>query len=112
MQIIPYDENTKSGWKSYPIRVQGQIKSPCCAFPTLLVESMPGGFVTQNCSKCGEYMTPSEEEFENLDLWVSCPRCRRRMSSQMVAKNYGFVCKQCAVAILLASILPRWRELV
>ena len=111
MQIIPFDDKTRAGWKSYPVRVQASGASPCCALPMLLVQSMQGGFVTQNCSKCGEFMTLSEAGFLSLDLWVSCPRCRKRMTPQLVSKNYGYRCAGCDVAVLLAALLPRWQDL-
>ena len=61
MRIIPYDDKTKAGWKSYPVRIQGT--RACCNQPTLLVQSMSGGFVTQNCTKCETINTLRENEF-------------------------------------------------
>src|SRR4051794_2367239 len=42
------------GWKSYPVRVCGPRPSACHGKPTLLVQSMAGGFVSANCCECGE----------------------------------------------------------
>ncbi len=112
MKIIPYDLETKAGWKSYPVRIQGVGKSNCHNQPRLLVQSMEGGFVTQNCSACGQFNTLSDAEWRLLDLWVACPECRKRMRAGMVAKNYGFICPGCDIAITLASILPRWEDLI
>ena len=74
---------------------------------------MEGGFVTQNCSSCGKPETLSAHEFQNrLDLWLSCPHCKRRMRVATVSTaNYGYSCEDCEVTVRLASILPRWEDL-
>jgi hypothetical protein len=55
-----------NGWKSYPIRIPGPRLSKCHGKPTLLVQSTQGGFVTANCSECGDRDTLSEDEFLSL----------------------------------------------
>ncbi len=100
-------------WKTFPLRVPAYSTSPCCGAPTLLVQSMEGGFVTTNCSECGEHTTlPNSAFFGDIDLWISCPECRERMEPEMIDKNYGYVCESCDLGILLASLLPRWEDLV
>jgi hypothetical protein len=113
MQEHPLDPQIRESWKLIPIRIQGPSTSRCCQSPTLLVQSMEGGFVTQNCSSCGNYVTLSAHEFlSQLDLWVACPRCKRRMRAGTVLKsNYGYSCADCDIAIKLASILPRWEDI-
>jgi hypothetical protein len=106
MRVYPYNNEIKACWKSYPVRIQGN--RICHSLPTVLVESMGGGFVTQNCIKCNSKYTLSFEEFKNLEIFVSCPECKEYMSSDIVNKNYSFVCKKCDLSIPLASILPKW----
>lgn len=114
MDILPYNEKNREGWKTYPMRIQGSRLSRCCRKPTLLTQSMSGGFVTQNCSACGSKNAFTQTEFKDLNLWVSCPKCRKQMlaSYPIVSNNYGFICEQCNVTILLASILPDWNALI
>src|SRR5688572_7180887 len=113
MRIHPISAHVRDLWKTFPLRVEGKSVSGCCGEPTLLVQSMDGGFVTRNCSKCGAHTTlPNRAFFNDLDLWVACPQCRSRMSPDMVEKNYGYVCHGCDLAILVASILPFWEDLV
>lgn len=94
------------------LRVMGPHKSSCCRKPMLLVQSSSGGFVTSNCSQCGKSRTLGYQEFFDLDLWVSCPKCRKRMEAAIVDSNYGFVCSECNWRCYLASLLPMWNELV
>lgn len=109
--VYEYPESVTEGWKSYPIRIVGPRTSRCHGQPTLLVQSMKGGFVSANCPECGGKDTFSESEFVNLGLWVSCPFCAERMVPQMVAKNYAFVCNSCSRYTKLAAMLPSWEEL-
>ena len=48
-------------WKEYPVRISGLKESSCCKSPTVLVQSMEGGFVTRNCWKCGHFETLPEK---------------------------------------------------
>jgi hypothetical protein len=109
----PIDEAVSKIWKSYPIRISRHSISPCCEEPTILVQSMPGGFVSRNCSMCGSRTTLPEAIFlEKLDLYVACPKCRRRMAAEvLINKNYGYTCRGCNIYIDLASLLPRWTDL-
>lgn len=95
------------------IRLTGPGLSLCHGAPTLLVQSMKGGYVTVNCSVCGDKSSNlREQDFLNLDLWVSCPTCRKRMTPKRISSNYGFECSICDWRCLLASLLPQWDTLV
>ena len=113
MEEYPVDPKVRGIWKIYPVRVLGRSISDCCGEPTLLVQSMEGGFVTRNCSRCGQYTTLPERVFKNeIDLWVACPKCKGRMKPEVLPdKNYGFVCTPCDICIKLSDLLPRWEDL-
>lgn len=106
------DTNFGERWNAYPIRIQGGSKSNCCNATTLLTQLLPGGFVTKDCSKCGnpEFLSKTEF-FHEIDLWVSCPKCRQRMAQAMIKSNYGYECKHCEMGIWLAALLPRWEDI-
>ena len=113
MDIIEVEMVKNDNWKLYPIRIPGGETSKCCNKPTLLVQSMKGGFVTRNCFGCGSSDTLSNNSFlYELDLWISWPECRKRMVASIIESNYGFVCYTCKVGITLASMLPTWEELI
>jgi ribosomal protein S27E len=107
-----FDVDAVLAWKTYPVRVIGPRFSRCCSKPTLLVQSMTGGFVTANCSACGNKETLALGEFKQLGLWVSCPRCKKRMNTFDAWGNYAYSCDACDIYILLADILPRWEDLL
>jgi len=112
MKAHPLDPEIRKIWKTYPLRISGHSLSKCCSETTILVQSMEGGFVTRNCPKCGNKETLPEQAFKNeLDLWVACPDCKRRMESTILGNNYGFVCESCQVSIQLSDLLPRWEDL-
>jgi len=115
MQRYEYDQKDVNGWKSYPIRVEAFDPSGCHEAPRILVQSMAGGYVTANCLSCGNKEPLSESEFKRLPLFVSCPRCARKMIAELVpgksrASNYGFVCNKCDIYIWFADLLPHWTE--
>lgn len=112
MRLVPANSVLREIWKTFPVRFEGPRISRCCSWPTVLVQSMDGGFVTSNCSKCGKCETLSNHEFiDGLRIWVACPECGDPMYREMIDKNYGFVCHACEVGIRLAEILPRWNDL-
>lgn len=109
----PINPEIREYWKSIPIRVLGHSDSKCCNAPTILVQSRKGGFVTRNCSRCGEKDTFPINSFYELDIWISCMQCKERMSPSLVEKtNYGYICKKCESYIRLADILPYWEDLI
>ena len=63
------------------------------------------------CSKCGRSDTVRDWEFQELDLWVSCPNGHGRMKATKVRSNYGFRCETCGWKCYLASLLPKDSEL-
>jgi NAD-dependent SIR2 family protein deacetylase len=109
MRIIEADDALARPWKTYPIRIAG-TESRCCGGPTILVQSMKGGFVTQNCSRCGKLYTLSASEFANLNLWVACPSCTAPMEPRILMKDYCYYCEHCELAIQLATLLPWWND--
>ena len=113
MRRYPLDPKVREIWRIYPLRILGESVSKCCSEPTMLVQSKQGGFVTQNCSKCGKSTTLPEHFFKNeIDLWVACPECRRRMEPQVLDdKNYGYVCDSCEISIRLSELLPHWNDI-
>jgi endogenous inhibitor of DNA gyrase (YacG/DUF329 family) len=112
MRRFPIDERVREIWKIYPVRIRGRSISSRHSKPTLLVQSMEGGFVTQNCPECGHRTTLSGYAFMNdIDLWVACPQCKAQMEHRVVDKNYAFACDRCDLYINLADLLPRWNEL-
>jgi|GEM_PF-1278089 NAD-dependent SIR2 family protein deacetylase len=109
---MPAEPELRKQWKTTPIRISGRSRSPCCRVPTFLVQSMEGGFVTRNCSKCGEKDTLPEDVFMEIDLWVECPECRERMNPTMIRRNYGYVCPSCHCEVFLAELIPSWQDIV
>lgn len=110
MRLYTPDPSLRDAWKRFPLRVRGPRLSSCHQRPTVLVQSMEGGFVTQNCSECGRKDTVGAREFEQLDLWVACPDCGRRMEPRVLEKNYDYVCRPCDLRMDLAVLLPPWKE--
>jgi len=113
--IFKIDEQ---GWKSYPMRIVGPRHSECCDKATLLVESSKEGrYVTANCSKCNERGYLTEDEFRQLKLWVSCPRCNNKMEATMIENKfkkriYIYHCIQCNINLPFSALLPRWEDLM
>jgi hypothetical protein len=112
MKELPVDDTIREIWKKYPLRIYGGKDSPCHGKPTVLVQSMRGGYVTRNCPECGGRESFSDLDFHRLGLWVACPDCKQPMIAQRVPNsNYGYVCVQCQSFIKLAALLPRWMDL-
>jgi endogenous inhibitor of DNA gyrase (YacG/DUF329 family) len=112
MQKYPIDQNVRGIWKIYPVRILGGSLSSCHSKPTLLVQSMEGGFVTRNCPACGSREPLPQCTFlHETDLWVACPHCRGQMAREIVDRNYAFVCDKCQIFIDLADLLPRWSKI-
>ena len=109
---FPWPNDVRAAWKTYPVRVSGAT-SACHKLPMLLVQSMRGGFVTANCPHpgCNAHEPFAYSQFEDLDLWVACPKCRRKMSSVMIDRNYSFTCGACDLYFHLADILPDWPDI-
>jgi len=115
MQLFKYSRQTTENWKANPIRIQGPEASHCCSAPTLLTQSMKGGFVTSNCIECQKSTNLKNEQWQTLNIWVACPNCSLRMVpdvSRHTDKNYSYVCLNCNIYIWLADLLPNWDDLV
>jgi len=69
---LPVEENIRAIWKKYPVRISGLKDSRCHGKPTVLVQSMDGGFVTHNCPERDGYESLPEMDFRRLGLWVAC----------------------------------------
>ncbi len=112
MKIHPLDPNIRGFWKVYPVRIRGDSECPKCRQETVLVQSMSGGFVTQNCPRCNDPKTLPFDTFRQLGIWVACPECKSRMTPEILPdKNYGYICQQCDIGIPLFELLPRWEDL-
>ena len=105
-----YENDQLENWKTYPVRICGPHLSECHQVPTLLVQSMGGGFVTANCSVCGAKDDVTDAGFDSLELWVSCPKCRKKMSASKFHNNYGYSCDDCELFVRLADLLPHWSD--
>jgi hypothetical protein len=93
-------------YRKFPIRITGKNLSSCHNVPTVIVQSMEGGFVTRNCSICGKKETLPQEVFKSLELWVACPNCKKAMSAEMIEGNYCYLCKSCDTFIKFSDLLP------
>ena len=112
MRIHSVDPNVRSIWKVYPVRIPAGSKCLKCEQETVLVQSMNGGFVTQNCPRCNNSTTLPKHRFKQLAVWVACPECKSRMTPEILPdKNYGYTCRQCDIGIPLFALLPRWEDL-
>ena len=112
MKEFPLDPQIRETWKKYPLRLSDGSKSTCCGLPTVLVQSMEGGFVTRNCPRCAKKDTLPEDVFISLDLRVACPECKQPMEpGRLPYTNYGYRCDRCDLGIKLADLLPRWTDL-
>jgi hypothetical protein len=50
MVELPIDDAIREVWKKYPVRISGLKESRCHGKPTILVQSMQGGYVSRKCS--------------------------------------------------------------
>ena len=112
MVLDPIDEEIRKIRKKYLSGIPRHSKSKCCGEQTVLFQYSEGGFVKCKCQKCGEEETLSDIDFENLDLRIECPKCKKPMKpGRIVYSNYGYRCEGCDLEIKLADLLPRERDL-
>ena len=112
MRIHHVDSSVRELWRRYPVRLPGASTCSHCNVETVLVQSMERGFVTRNCPYCNSSTSLPKDVFFNLQVWVACPECNRRMSPDVLPDtNYGYVCFSCEVGIRLSDLLPRWEDL-
>src|SRR5215510_3339372 len=76
--------DVQTSWRTYPIRIVAPTPSRCHRKPSLLAQASNSSFVEGACTEpgCGRLTSLSATAFKNLDLWVACPRCGRRMVSE------------------------------
>ena len=80
----------------------------CCRARRVLVESMPGGFVTQNCTHCGRCRTVLPHELPDR----KCEICEAQLVVRMIdGTNYFYACPGCGDHRKLAALLPHYSEL-
>lgn len=111
-------EGFVAAWKKHPARLLlGPNPSKCCQAMTILVESMPGGYVRQGCSECGKPDEVGWHEFYALNVPMNCPSCCREMTVNTkdarlpgVPGNFVYVCHPCREYVQLADLLPHWSE--
>jgi hypothetical protein len=82
-------------------------KSNCCNYNALIVKSREGGFVSQNCLKCGKPGTVRLEDLPDL----KCDFCSSALSKEIRQKNYFYACPKCKRDWKLADNLPHWLRL-
>jgi ribosomal protein S27E len=82
--------------------------SKCCRAKALVVQSRAGGFISQNCLKCGKSDYINEHALPDLE----CDFCGRRLKVERVdGQNYFYVCGQCNRNWKIGDIVPAWAEL-
>jgi len=86
--------------------IYGRSDSPCCSYPSIIVLSRKGGFVTQNCVKCGKPRSIVPKEFP----MKKCSECHGEMSIFIVNKNYAYKCNRCGKTATVYSLVPSWEE--
>lgn len=101
----------EKNWKNYPVLITSGNLSNCCKADLILVQSMEGGFVTQNCIECGEKYSLSEYELKGLNILIICPICKAEAYFDIKDKNYVIVCSDCRIYLKFADILPFWSEI-
>lgn len=86
----------------------GTDVSGCCKTKTLLVRSRDGGFISQNCLKCGQSGYITQDKLPRLD----CDFCGTHLQvKKLDGSNYHYVCDGCGKSWKLADNLPNWSEL-
>jgi hypothetical protein len=85
-----------------------KTSSKCCQAKALVVQSRAGGYISQNCLKCGKSYRIHEHALPDLD----CDVCARSLRTERVdGKNYFYVCKQGNRNWKIGDTVPHWGEL-
>src|SRR5580693_4010752 len=86
-------------------------RSDCCESRMILIRSREGGFVSQNCLRCGKAYRVQDREIPDLD----CDSCKwspkGSVMVKIIDKNYVYECERCRKRWVLAELLPHWSEL-
>jgi len=91
-----------------PRFLYSKTASKCCRAKALIVQSRAGGFVSQNCLKCGksDYINP--QALPDLE----CDYFGRILKIEFLdGQNYFYVCQSCNRNWTLGDTLPNWKEL-
>ena len=86
--------------------IYSRSDSPCCGYPSIVVRSREGGFVTQNCRKCHKPRGIIPKEFP----MEKCSKCHGEMSIVKVNKNYAYKCNRCGKTDMVYLLVPSWEE--
>lgn len=112
MRIYPLNQTGRNIWRASPIRIPGGKDCYNCDIPTVIVQSMDGGYVTRNCPRCHSSSSVPEKVFRSLPILVACPECGVHMQPRTLPDhNYGYVCDRCDVQIPLFELVPHYSEL-
>lgn len=85
----------------------GKYPSLCHNASTVIVKSKSGGFVTQNCTKCGD---ADQIQVEAMPDYFFCPVCDKPVERVKRTKSM-FECRRCQIKWDLVTIVPEWSEL-
>ncbi len=81
--------------------------STCCRSRQLIVLSREGGFVTQNCTSCGNARRVREAQLPDL----YCVPCGCQMAPfQGDDKCFWYSCSRCNTDYRLPDLVPWWYE--
>jgi len=85
-----------------------KIPSKCCQAKALVVQSRQGGFISQNCLKCGKPDYINEHALPDVD----CDFCGGNLVVQRIdSQNYFYVCAHCNRNWKIGDTVPHWGEL-
>lgn len=85
-----------------------KIFSKYCDANALVVQSRPGGFISQNCLKCGKPDYINEHNLPDLE----CDLCGHALKIERIdGQNYFYVCGQCNRTWKVGDTVPPWGEL-
>jgi len=91
-----------------PHFLYSKVPSQCCQQKALVVRSRAGGFISQNCLKCGKSDYINEGALPDL----LCDFCAGPLAIKRVdGQNYFYVCGKCSRSWKIADNVPHWGEL-
>ncbi|MCC6694834.1 MAG: hypothetical protein IT365_04290 [Candidatus Hydrogenedentes bacterium] len=91
-----------------PRFIYSKSPSKCCKAKALIVQSRPGGFISQNCLKCGK---PAYIQVDDLPECV-CDFCEHPLKVEKTdGQNYFYACGRCNRNWKIGDNVPRWDEL-
>jgi ribosomal protein S27E len=93
---------------SQKLTIHAVYRSVCCDAPQQLVRSREGGFVSQNCEKCGTSRRVRIHELTEL-VCVPCDSILVKSVSR-ISGNYVYTCACCNQITPLFILLPYWNE--